>query len=88
MTGVLGAFLYQGRGHLLCEVQGCGSMNRVCPVFLYGHGPAPAGGRRVHAHVLRELWLTSAACRKRGLYLNVPKKELIQAASINQSEPV
>lgn len=61
---------------------GCGRTN--LPKFLYGRGPASAGGRRVHARILCELWLTSAASRKRGLCLNVPKKELIPAASIQQ----
>lgn len=76
MAGVPRELLYQGRGCLLCVIWGCGSMNEMCPVFLHGHGLAPARGRQVHAHVPHELWLTSAASRKRGLYLNVPKKEL------------
>lgn len=74
--------LYQGRGCLLREVRGCGSMNRICPVFLHGRGPAPARGRRVHAHVLRDLWLTSAASRKRVTDVELVSGSLCHCAGV------
>lgn len=65
--------------------QGCGSTTGTCPVFLHGRGPAPARGRQLHLHVLQELWITSAASGRRALRLNIPKKDLIPAASLNRS---